>query len=161
MASVRIPVIALDGPSGAGKGTIARQVAEALGWHLLDSGALYRVVGLAAQELGLEPSSADCVAEMARTLDIQMLSDPSGEERILLDGRDVTGSIRTEEGGRLASAVAQVPAVREALLEVQRDFRKAPGSGGRRPRYGYSRVPGRGPQGVPHGEPRRAREEAP
>ena len=122
-----IPVLTIDGPSGSGKGTIARRVAEALGWHLLDSGALYRLVGLAAARRGKSDAAPSEVAAVARGLAIQFLTDEVGNERILLDGVDVTRELRTEECGRLASAVAVLPEVREALHVVQHGFRKAPG----------------------------------
>ena len=122
-----VPVIAIDGPSGSGKGTIARRVAEALGWHLLDSGALYRLVALAAARTGTALDDTAGLADLARGLDVRFDSDASGEERIWLDGEDVTLSIRTEEAGAGASTVAAIPAVREALLERQRAFQRPPG----------------------------------
>ena len=122
-----VPVIAIDGPSGSGKGTIARRVAEALGYHLLDSGALYRLVALAAEEAFVELQNSKKLADLALRLDARFDSDEQGGERIWLNGEDVTDRIRTEQTGAGASTVAQIPAVREALLERQRAFRKAPG----------------------------------
>ncbi|MDX1517915.1 MAG: (d)CMP kinase, partial [Woeseiaceae bacterium] len=122
-----VPVIAIDGPSGSGKGTVARRVAEALGFHLLDSGALYRLTTLAADRRGVPLDDADGLAEVARSLDVEFGSTADGEERILLDGEDVTDALRTEETGTGASTVAALTPVREALLELQRSFRRAPG----------------------------------
>lgn len=122
-----IPILTIDGPSGSGKGTIARRVANALGWHLLDSGALYRLVGLAAERRGKMGAPETEIAELASALDIRFQTDQSGREVILLDGEDVTRDVRTEECGRLASAVAVMGAVRDALHSVQLSFKKAPG----------------------------------
>ncbi len=122
-----VPVIAIDGPSGSGKGTIARRVADALGYHLLDSGALYRLVALAAEEACVSLQNAESLARVAASLDVRFDSNEMGEERIWLNGEDVTHRIRTEQTGAGASTVAQIPAVREALFERQRAFRKAPG----------------------------------
>jgi cytidylate kinase len=127
LSPISSPVIAIDGPSGSGKGTIARRVAEALGFHLLDSGALYRLVALAADKAGIALQNGEMLAELARNLDVRFDSDAAGEERIWLNCADVTGRLRTEETGAGASTVAQVPAVREALFERQRAFCKAPG----------------------------------
>jgi len=121
------PVLAIDGPSGSGKGTIARQAALALGWHLLDSGALYRLVGLAADRRGIDLGSESELAALAGNLDIRFDVGADGAELVRLDGQDVSRALRTEECGRLASAVAALPAVREALLGLQRGFRKWPG----------------------------------
>ena len=121
------PVIAIDGPSGSGKGTIARRVADALGFHLLDSGALYRLTAMAAENRGIELDDAEAVAEIARSLDIRFDSNEDGSERIWLAGKDVSGDVRKESTGAGASIVAAIPAVREALLERQRAFRKPPG----------------------------------
>lgn len=122
-----VPVIAIDGPSGSGKGTIARRVADALGWHLLDSGALYRLVALEARNRGVALTDPARIAAIARELDARFDSGPGGEERIYLGGVDVTAEIRTEEAGAGASAVAAIPAVREALLQRQRAFCRPPG----------------------------------
>jgi len=124
---VTIPVIAIDGPSGSGKGTIARRVADALGYHLLDSGALYRLVALSARKSGVSLQDSEKLAHLAVELDVRFDSDEGGEERIWLGEEDVTGEIRTEEAGAGASAVAQNPAVREALFERQRAFQQPPG----------------------------------
>ena len=121
------PVIAIDGPSGSGKGTVARRVADALGWHLLDSGALYRLTGLAAARSGRSDAPAHVVAQIAADLDVRFGTDREGQERVWLAGEDVTADIRTEECGRLASQVAALPPVREALLGLQRGFRRPPG----------------------------------
>jgi cytidylate kinase len=126
-AAIEAPVIAIDGPSGSGKGTIARRVAQALGFQLLDSGALYRLVALAADEACIELHNGEKLAELARNLDVRFDSDSDGAERIWLKGVDVTDRLRTEQTGAGASTVAQIPAVREALFERQRAFCRPPG----------------------------------
>lgn len=117
-----VPVIAIDGPTASGKGTVAQRVAELLGFHYLDSGALYRLVGLAARNSGVPLDNTVALAEIARNLDIRFAADA-----IYLAGLDVTAAIRSEESSRDASIVAAVPAVRAALLARQRAFRQAPG----------------------------------
>ena len=124
---MRPPVLTIDGPSGSGKGTIARRVAVALGWRLLDSGALYRLVALAAARAGVVLDEADAVADLAAGLKAWFASAADGSERIELDGEDVTALVRSEDCGARASIVAALPAVREALLERQRAFRQPPG----------------------------------
>jgi cytidylate kinase len=122
-----VPVITVDGPSGAGKGTISHLLAEALGWHLLDSGALYRVTGQACLIEGVSWEDSRAVTEVARHLDVTFTAAASGEILVAYKGEDVSSAIRTEEGGRGASTVAAIPSVREALLQRQREFRQAPG----------------------------------
>ncbi|MCH9695823.1 MAG: (d)CMP kinase [Gammaproteobacteria bacterium] len=122
-----VPVIAIDGPSGSGKGTIARRVAEALGYHLLDSGALYRLTALSARKQGVQFDDEASLAELARALDVRFDSNSDGSERIWLDNEDVTLEIRRESTGEGASMVASIQSVREALLERQRGFEQAPG----------------------------------
>jgi CMP/dCMP kinase len=121
------PVLAIDGPSGSGKGAVSRRVAAALGWHLLDSGALYRLTALAAWRRGDSGGPEPVLAQIAANLDVRFAIDQSGEEQVWLAGDDVTADIRTEECSRLASQVAILPAVREALLGLQRGFRQPPG----------------------------------
>lgn len=121
------PVITIDGPSGSGKGTIARRVAERLGWHLLDSGALYRLVGLAALNRGISTDDHAACGQVAAGLDVKFGSDAQGHEQIWLAGEEVSAAIRTEAAGDRASQVAAIPAVRDALLDRQRRFAEPPG----------------------------------
>ena len=122
-----VPVITVDGPSGVGKGTISYMLAQRLGWHLLDSGALYRITGQACVLEGVSWDDHPSVAEVARNLDVTFALSDSGEMQVLYRGEDLSTAIRTEEGGRGASTVAAIPAVREALLARQRDFLQPPG----------------------------------
>jgi cytidylate kinase len=117
-----VPVIAIDGPSASGKGTVAELVARELGFRYLDSGALYRAAGLAARCAGVRLDDAQAVADAARAMDVSFAAG-----RVRLDGEDVSDALRTEACGRDASTVAAIPAVRAALLQGQRDFRRAPG----------------------------------
>ncbi len=121
------PVITVDGPSGAGKGTISHMLADRLGWLFLDSGALYRVTGQACLIEGVSWDDQAAVTEIARHLDVSFETADDGEVLVAYKGRDVSRAIRTEEGGRGASTVAAIPSVREALLARQRDFCQAPG----------------------------------
>ena len=120
------PVICIDGPSGAGKGTLSQRLATDLGWHLLDSGALYRVVGFAGRLAAVSLEDSDAVAGLARSLDVDFRPTDGGVS-VWLSGEDVTGHLRTEEGGRDASTVAALPAVREALLLRQQELARPPG----------------------------------
>jgi len=122
-----VPIITIDGPSGSGKGTISRQVASRLGWHLLDSGALYRLVALAGLQQGLAPDDEPGHARIAENLAAVFGTDPSGEEQIWLDGREVSREIRSEQAGAGASRVAAMPSVRAGLLERQRAYARPPG----------------------------------
>jgi len=123
-----IPILTIDGPGGVGKGTASIQVAQQLGWHILDSGALYRVLGQAALKHKLTFEDAEGLGKLAHALDVRFLPDSStGETCIILEGEDVTGAARSEEGGKYASLVAAIPQVRSALLERQRSFCQAPG----------------------------------
>ena len=122
MNTVASPVIAIDGPSASGKGTVARKVADALKFHFLDSGALYRIVALAASERGEDLEDATRIAAVARSLNVEFKG-----ETIRLDGRDITTAIREERVSGAASKIAAAAPVREALLERQRTFRKMPG----------------------------------
>ncbi len=121
--SESIPVITLDGPGGVGKGTISALVAKELGWHYLDSGALYRLTALACQQKGLDFADRDAVADVAEHLRVEFLPDGG----ILLDGKEVEALIRTEEAGANASKVAAIPQVREALFKRQKAFLQPPG----------------------------------
>ena len=118
----RAPVIAIDGPSGTGKGTIAEALARALGWHVLDSGALYRCLGRAAERAGIDLDDGDAVGALAGRIDIRFDGD-----RVLLDGDDVSSEIRTAAGGVRASRVAVHAQVRDALLTLQRAAVRPPG----------------------------------
>ncbi len=119
-------IITIDGPSGAGKGTVSAALARELGFSLLDSGALYRLTGLAARNAGCDFADHSSLGAVARTLDVEFRSTPSGVE-VYLGGCDVSQQIRTEQAGMDASRVAAVPAVRDALLQRQRDFAQPPG----------------------------------
>lgn len=120
--SAPIPVIAIDGPTASGKGTIAHRVAQVLGWAVLDSGALYRLTALAIQQQGLDPDDEKAVADAAQRLDVAFQGD-----HVLLSGIDVAGLIRQESVGSLASRIAAYVPLRQALLERQRAFRVVPG----------------------------------
>lgn len=122
MTSGSVPIITIDGPTASGKGTVAQGVARALDWHMLDSGALYRLTALGAQQEGIDPDDVVRVAAVARQLQV----DFHGEQ-ILLQGQDVTDAIRAEDIGTLASRIAALQPVRSALLERQRAFAQAPG----------------------------------
>jgi len=127
VSRIPAPVIAIDGPSGSGKGTIAHRLAARLGFHVLDSGSLYRLLGLAAQQHGVRMDNEAGLQVLAAHLDVQFSQTGSGDGVIVLEGEDVTSLIRTEEIGRAASQVAALPAVRQALLQRQQAFREAPG----------------------------------
>jgi cytidylate kinase len=122
-----VPVMTIDGPSGSGKGTVSRAAARALGWGLLDSGALYRLVALAGRKNGIGFENGAELARLAESFDIRFGSTDEGEEAVWLDGTQVTDAIRTEQAGNDASKVAALPPVRAALLERQRRFAQAPG----------------------------------
>jgi len=126
-SSSAVPVITVDGPSGVGKGTVSRGLAEKLGWHRLDSGALYRILALAAVDAGVSLSDTDAVAALAPKLDIRFTGDHEDNEAIWVDGRNLRDRVRAEATGGLASQIAAAPAVRAALLQRQKDFRIAPG----------------------------------
>ena len=123
-----VPVLTIEGPSGSGKGTISAAVATTLGWHLLDSGAIYRAVGYAASMAGVDLSDAAAVTRCAQAARIVFrAARDGGQTRVIVNGFDATDEIRTETCGAAASAIAAIPAVRNALFERQRAFRKAPG----------------------------------
>lgn len=122
------PVLTIDGPSGSGKGSITQLVAQKLGWHILDSGALYRLTALSALQHGVLFEDEEALADIAQNLAVEFLPSSAGEPvRVMLEGRDVTQDLRLEETGNNASKVAVLPAVRQALLQRQRDFRQSPG----------------------------------
>jgi cytidylate kinase len=123
----RVPILTIDGPSGSGKGTVSRAASRALGWALLDSGALYRLVALAGRQAAVSLDDGPRLARIAEEFDIRFGAGAAGEEIVWLDGRDVTREIRTETAGNDASKVAALPVVRAALLARQRRFAAPPG----------------------------------
>jgi len=124
-SEINIPIITIDGPSGAGKGTVSLRLAEHLGWHTLDSGAMYRVLALAAYQHNISLKNETALANLATDLKVQF--EPLSELQIILDGQDVSREIRSESCGAAASQIAALPAIRKALLVRQRAFRQTPG----------------------------------
>lgn len=130
-----VKIITVDGPSGSGKGTLCARLADELGFHLLDSGALYRILGLVANEQGYVGNHNELaydnlesiLSNIAQTIDITFDFDNNGQQLVIANGKDVSKMIRTEEVGGYASVVAQFPKVRSDLLQLQKDFAKAPG----------------------------------
>ncbi len=121
-------IITVDGPSGSGKGTVCQKLAEKLGWELLDSGALYRVLGLAVKRHDIAIEAHEKIASFARKMDVKFVWSASNcEVEPILEGENLAPFIRTDEAGQLASQVAAIPSVREALLERQRSFYQEPG----------------------------------
>jgi len=124
---VSVPIITVDGPGGAGKGTLSYGLARSLGWHMLDSGALYRVTAFAALERDLDLADEAAIAAVARDLDVEFRPAAEGLSRVELAGRDISSGIRTESCGAAASVVAAITSVRHALLERQRRMAQPPG----------------------------------
>mgnify|MGYP003862138315 CR=1 FL=1 len=124
---IAVPVLTIDGPSGSGKGTISRNVAARLGWHFLDSGALYRAVGVAAGWEDVDLSDPDALIRLAERTHVAFRDDGAGEPLVIVDGIDATDELRTETAGAAASAIAAIPGVRAVLVQRQRDFRRLPG----------------------------------
>jgi cytidylate kinase len=122
-----VTVVCIDGPGGAGKGTVAKAVAKHLGFHLLDSGAIYRIMALAAEKHNLSNEQTDELVACAQTLDVIFQSQADGLVRVLLDGEDVSGELRLETTATRASKLASNPSIRAALLQRQRDFAQPPG----------------------------------
>lgn len=122
-----IPILTVDGPSGSGKGTISRAVAARLGWHFLDSGALYRAVGVAAGWEDVDLADPEALVRLALRTEVRFVDDASGEPRVWVDGVDATDELRTETAGAAASAIAAIPGVRAVLVDRQRAFQRAPG----------------------------------
>lgn len=125
--SDQAPVLTIDGPGGSGKGTLCRRVQQELGWHLLDSGAIYRAFAIAADRRGLGPDDIDALRELASKLDVSFGDGGSGSSEVFVDGEDVSLQLRSEATGNLASRLAVIPEVRSALLARQRNFRRPPG----------------------------------
>ncbi|HUL13577.1 MAG TPA: (d)CMP kinase [Methylococcaceae bacterium] len=125
MTSAKIPVLTLDGPSGAGKGTVSRAIARRLGWHYLDSGAIYRSLAVAVIEQGVSPGDVEQIVRIAQAMNLGFQSDET--PRVLMEGRDITDRIQTETCGNTASKIAALGPVRQALLQKQRAFRQLPG----------------------------------
>lgn len=121
------PVLTVDGPSGSGKGTIAQLIASNRGWHYLDSGALYRVLGQAAIQQGIALDDEAALADLAQNMELEFLPQDSAPVKVLLNGKDLGDALRTEMAGEAASKVAALPGVRQALLAKQRAFREPPG----------------------------------
>ena len=119
---IAVPVVTIDGPGGAGKGTVASAIAKALGWHLLDSGALYRIIAVAGLAHGIALDDAQALVEMSEGLDIVFV-----DGQVQVNGADFTDAIRTEEAGNNASQVAALPPVRDAIFALQQGFRRPPG----------------------------------
>ncbi len=122
-----VPVITIDGPGGSGKGTISRLLATKLGWHFLDSGAIYRAAAVYLKHQGISVENVQQALEAIKTMDLAFSLDHENEAVVLVSGKDVTSEIRTEESGDAASRLAQNMDIRAALLQTQRDFRLAPG----------------------------------
>ncbi|MFT4257236.1 MAG: (d)CMP kinase [Pseudoxanthomonas sp.] len=121
------PVLTIDGPSGAGKGTVSRLAASWLGWHYLDSGALYRAVGVAASWAHIDLSDASALVRCTFDTRVNFVENAAGELRVQVNGVDATDELRLETTGTVASAIAAIPEVRAALKERQRAFRRLPG----------------------------------
>ncbi|MFA5684245.1 MAG: (d)CMP kinase [Lysobacteraceae bacterium] len=122
-----VPILTIDGPSGAGKGTISRRVAAHLGWHFLDSGALYRAIGVAAGWEDIDLADPEALTRLAERTRVEFRDADGQETRVIVDGVDATDELRTETAGAAASAIAAIPAVRAALFDKQRDFLRPPG----------------------------------
>lgn len=127
MFDQNVPVITLDGPSGTGKGTICHLLAKHLHWNMLDSGAIYRVLAYAARANGVDFNDISYLSDLALSLDLQFKSSKQNESQVILDSKDITQEIRSEQCGQDASQIAVLPEVRKALLERQRNFAKSPG----------------------------------
>lgn len=121
------PVVTIDGPGGSGKGTISRLLAQKLGWQLLDSGAIYRVLALAAMHHQIDPTDEAALQPLAAHLDVQFSCDDQGHTLVTLEGENVSQTIRTQDVADMASKIASLPRVREALLRRQRAFSEQPG----------------------------------
>ena len=117
-----VPVVTIDGPGGSGKGTLSSLVAAKLGWHLLDSGALYRIVAVSAQSQAIDLADENTLVAMVADLQIAFIGD-----KVDVNGSDLSDIIRTEETGVAASQVAALPGVRDAILALQKSFQRAPG----------------------------------
>ncbi|WP_341325559.1 (d)CMP kinase [Methylotuvimicrobium sp. KM2] len=120
-----VPVLTIDGPSGAGKGTVSRAIARKLGWHYLDSGSIYRSLAIAAIAAGVDLSDEAVIAEVAKAMVLEF--ECAEELTVRLDGKDITGQLGLESTGNAASVVAALPEVRKVLLQKQKDFRRPPG----------------------------------